>query len=387
MVNNKNRKQLYFFTIFADYTGGHMKTVLLLSNHHLYTYNLRKEIIKELIQNDYRVVIAVPYGEKVELLKQMGCEHIDVPLIRRSTNPLVDLKLFLKYRSIIRKYKPDLVLTYTIKPNLYGGLACRLKKTTVIHTVTGLGSIYIRNIWYKTIVVNINKIAFKKSSAVFFMNEDNEKLYRKLSIINADQKTIIVPGSGVNLDNFAFHKYPISINNKFTFIARILRDKGIEEFLYAARKVKKLYPNTIFEVVGFVDEKKYQLLLNEYQNEGIINYLGLREDIIDVIRESHCVVLPSYGEGRGTILQEAASLGRPLITTDIYGCKDNVDDGVNGFLCNVKDSDSLADAMIKFLKLSYQQKVLFGINSRIKAELEFDRKIVVKKYMDFINHL
>lgn len=364
-----------------------MKTVLILSNHHLYTYNLRKEVIQKLIEVGHKVIIALPYGEKVELLKDMGCEFIDVPLDRRGTNPITDFKLLSAYKRIIKTVKPDIVFTYTLKPNLYGGIACRLNKVKVLHTVTGLGTVFVRNVKYKNLIVFLNRIAFKNSHMIAFMNSDNEQLYKELGIIYPGQDTMIVAGSGVNLDRFKFRDYPDRKNVKFTFIARVLKDKGIEEFLSAAKKVKEQFHETEFEVVGFVDEEKYEKLLDEFQSNGIINYLGKRDDMPEVMADSSCIVLPSYGEGRGTVLQEGASVGRPLITCDTYGCRDNVDEGENGFLCKVADSNSLAEAMIKFINLTNDEKKEMGKKSREKAEKEFDRNIIVQKYVDAIRNI
>lgn len=364
-----------------------MKTILILSNHHSYTYNLRKEVIKKFIDLNYRVILVLPYGEKIDLLKDMGCEFIDVDLDRRGTNLICDFKLLLAYNRILKKFKPEIVLTYTLKPNLYGGIACRLNSINSLHTVTGLGSVFVRNVKFKRLVIFLNKIAFRNANMIVFMNSDNERLYRELGIISQTQNTRIVPGSGVNLDIFKFQEYPKRKNVKFTFIARILKDKGIEEFILAAKKIKKLYTETEFEVVGFVDEDKYKTVLSNLHRKKIITYLGPRNDIPDIIASSSCIVLPSYGEGRGTVLQEGASIGRPLITCDTYGCRDNVDDGENGFLCKVADSQSLFNAMLKFLTLSDYEKKQFGMKSRQKAVQEFDRNIVVKAYVDIIKNI
>lgn len=364
-----------------------MKTILILSNHHLYTYNLRKEVIQKLIELGHRVIIALPYGEKVELLKDMGCEFIDVPLDRRSTNPITDFRLLLTYKRIIKNVKPDMVFTYTLKPNLYGGIACRLNKVKTLHTVTGLGTVFVRNVKYKNIIVFLNRIAFKNSHMVAFMNNDNEKLYKDLGIIYPSQDTMIVAGSGVNLARFKFQDYPNDKRVKFTFIARVLKDKGIEEFLWAAQKIKEQFCDTEFEVVGFVDEEKYKKLLDEFHNKKIIKYLGKRDDMPKIMASSSCIVLPSYGEGRGTVLQEGASVGRPLITCDTYGCRDNVDEGENGFLCKVADPKSLAEAMTRFIKLTDDEKKMMGKKSREKAEKEFDRNIVVQKYVNAIMNI
>lgn len=364
-----------------------MKTVLILSNHHLYTYNLRKELIEKLLESNYRVVVALPYGEKVELLKEMGCDFIDVPLDRRGTNPIKEIKLVLAYLKVLKQVKPDIVLTYTLKPNLYGGIACRINKADVIHTVTGLGSVFVRNVSYKKIIVWLNRVSFKSSKVVVFMNEDNRELYNKLKIISPSHETQIVPGSGVNLNYFKYSESKPADEIKFTFIARVLKDKGIEEYLDAAREIKRKYKNVTFEVVGFVDEDKYKKMLEKYQEEDIIKYLGKRDDIPTVMTNTSCIVLPSYGEGRGTVLQEGAAIGRPIITTNTYGCKDNVDDGVNGFLCEVTNKDSLIKAMEKFINLNPNDRVQMGRNSREKAEKEFDRRIVVNKYLEMINEI
>lgn len=364
-----------------------MKTVLILSNHHLYTYNLRKELIEKLLEFNYRVVLALPYGEKVELLKEMGCEFIDVPLDRRGTNPIAELKLLFAYFKILKKVQPDIVLTYTLKPNMYGGLACRLFRSNVIHTVTGLGSVFVRDVSYKKVIIWLNKLAFKSANLITFMNEHNKELYSELNIIANDQKTMIVAGSGVNLDRFKYTELKEKDEITFTFIARVLKDKGIEEFLGSAKELKNKYKNINFEVVGFVDENKYKKMLQTYEEEGIIKYLGRRDDIPTVMANSSCIVLPSYGEGRGTVLQEGAAMGRPLITTNTYGCKDNVVEGYNGFLCEVADTQSLINAMENFISLSSEEKVLMGKRSREKAEKEFDRKIVVNKYIDKINEI
>lgn len=364
-----------------------MKTVLILSNHHLYTYNLRRELIQELLNLNYRVVLALPYGEKVDFLKKMGCEFYDVPLERRGTNPITDFKLVLSYLKIFKEVNPDIVLTYTLKPNLYGGLACRIYRSNVIHTVTGLGSVFIRDVSYKKIVIWLNKIAFKNSSIIAFMNEDNRNLYKDMNITQTDQKTMIVAGSGVNLDQFNYSELEKTDEIRFTFIARVLKDKGIEEYLGAAQEIKKKYKSVKFEVVGFVDEEEYKKKLDKFEEEGIINYSGKRDDIPFIMAKSSCIVLPSYGEGRGTVLQEGAAIGRPLITTNTYGCRDNVDEGKNGFLCEVADTNSLVKAMEKFINLTLDERVLMGRRSREKAEREFDRQIVVNSYLNKINEI
>jgi glycosyltransferase involved in cell wall biosynthesis len=317
----------------------------------------------------------------------MGCTIIDVPVDRRGTNPIADLNLTRNYINAMKNIKPDLVLTYTIKPNTYGGIAARICGLNTIHTVTGLGSVYIREMWQRKIAITLNKFAFKKANIIFFLNEDNQNFYKDLKIINKKQNVVIVPGSGVNLSKFEY--LPLKNNSQitFTFIGRILKDKGIEEYLSAAKSLTSKYNNLVFEVIGFIDEEKYNHVLKEYEDEGIIKYLGKRNDIPDLMAKSTCIVLPSYGEGRGTVLQEGAAIGRPLITTNTYGCKENVVDGQNGFLCEVANGQSLLNSMEKFINLSFAEKQLMGQKSREKAELEFDRNIVVNKYIKSIEKI
>lgn len=364
-----------------------MKKVLVLANHFITIYAFRKELVKELLETGYEVYLALPESEENNYFINMGCKIIETPLDRRGTNPVSDIKLLFQYIRIIRDINPDIVLTYTIKPNTYGGIASRICGVKTIHTVTGLGSVYIQEMWQKHIAVFLNRIAFKSASKVVFLNEENKGFYKQLKIVSSAHDTIIVPGSGVNLGEFKYQEQPSDEKITFTFVGRVLRDKGIEEYLTAAKRLVSMYNNVSFKVVGFVDEDRYINLLEQYENEGIINYLGKRNDISNIMASSSCIVLPSYGEGRGTVLQEGAAIGRPLITCDTYGCKDNVDDSYNGFLCNVADAESLESAMVKFIVLPSEQKVLMGKRSRAKAEKEFDRKIVVKAYLNEIEKI
>ena len=365
-----------------------MNKVLILANHYITIYAFRKELVEELLANGDEVYIALPYSEDNSYFKDMGCKIVETPLERRKTNPLSDFKLLFQYVKLIKKIKPDIILTYTIKPNTYGGIAAGICRVKTIHTVTGLGSIYIREMWQKHIAVILNKIAFKYASKIIFLNNDNKLFYEKLKIVSPNQDTIVVPGSGVNLDEFKFiegsnHKGDVT----FTFIGRILKDKGIEEYLEAAEEILENYDGVKFEVAGFVDEVKYIDLLKEYEDKRVISYLGNRTDIKDVMANSSCIVLPSYGEGRGTVLQEGAAVGRPLITCNVYGCKENVDENYNGFLCKVADKNSLKMAMEKFINIPSDEKILMGKRSREKAEKEFNREDVIKTYTSEIQQI
>lgn len=364
-----------------------MKKILILANHFITLYAFRKELVNALLEEGNEVYLSLPESPENAYFQDKGCKIINTPLDRRGTNPISDFKLLIQYVKIIKEVKPDIVLTYTIKPNTYGGIAAGLLKAKTIHTVTGLGSVYIQNMWQRKVAVFMNKIAFNSASKVFFLNEHNKAFYRDLGIIKSNQSTEIVPGSGVNLNKFTYKELSNSKEITFTFVGRILKDKGIEEYLAAAKNLKTLYPNLRFQVVGFVDEDKYIDLLKQYQDEGIIDYLGKRNDIPSIMEKSSCIVLPSYGEGRGTVLQEGAAIGRPLITCDTYGCRDNVEEGINGYLCKVADAKSLETAMDMFLKLPLEEKIDMGRKSRKKAEQEFDRKLVIGTYIKEVNKL
>src|SRR5690606_18407751 len=269
-----------------------------------------------LLETGYEVYLALPESEENNYFINMGCKIIETPLDRRGTNPVSDIKLLFQYIRIIRDINPDIVLTYTIKPNTYGGIASRICGVKTNHTVKGLGSVYIQEMWQKHIAVFLNRIAFKSASKVVFLNEENKGFYKQLKIVSSAHDTMIVPGSGVNLGEFKYQEQPSDEKITFTFVGRVLRDKGIEEYLTAAKRLVSMYNNVSFEVVGFVDEDRYINLLEQYENEGIINYLGKRNDISNIMANSSCIVLPSYGEGRGTVLQEGAAIGRPLIKCD-----------------------------------------------------------------------
>lgn len=363
------------------------KRILILSNHFITVYNFRKELVMKLLDDGNEVLISMPKADENSFFSDMGCEIINTSVDRRGTNPVSDLKLLFQYIKIVRNVKPDVILTYTIKPNTYGGIAARFCRANIIHTVTGLGSVYIQDMWQKYIAVVLNRIAFKSAVKVVFLNEDNKEFYKKLRIISEKNSSMVVPGSGVNIEKFKCVEQPSGEKIIFTFVARVLKDKGIEEYMSAAKEIIPIYDNVEFEVVGFVDEDKYIRLLNQYEKNGTIKYLGKRDDIPEVMAKSSCIVLPSYGEGRGTVLQEGAAIGRPLITCNTYGCKENVEEGYNGFLCKVADSKSLKDTMERFINLSQEEKTLMGKRSREKAEKEFNREIVTKAYIEEINKL
>jgi glycosyltransferase involved in cell wall biosynthesis len=362
-----------------------MKRVVILSNHHAYTYNFRKEVVKGLLDQNFMVNIVLPYGEKVELLKEMGCEFIDVPLDRRGVNPLTDIKLLINYMRIIKRIKPDVVLAYTVKPNIYGGLACGFLKIPFIANVTGLGSAIENKGVIQKILINLYRIAFKNINCIFFQNESNKQFFVDEKI--ALERHRIIPGSGVNLNQHNFEDYPEDDGKiKFLYIGRIMKDKGIEELINAAVKIKSNFNNVEFDAIGFC-ENDYNERASELEKLGIINFHGVKDNVHAFIKNSNAVVLPSYHEGMANVLLEAASTGRPILASNIPGCKETFDECVSGFGFKVRDSDDLTETLIKFINLSYDQKKSMGIEGRRKMEREFDRSIVVNAYLEEINSI
>lgn len=363
-----------------------MKKILMLGNHEIVIYNFRRELIERMISEGYEVYISLPYGPKVDYLKHMGCKFIDTPINRRNTNPMEDFKLLINYRSMLKKIKPDVVLTYTVKPNLYGGIACRLSKIPYICNVTGLGSGYINGGIVQKIIKNLSKISFKSAQKVFFQNTHDMNLLINQKVVEGNFD--LLPGSGVNLDIYKQLKYPL--NDKvvtFNFIARIMKDKGIEEYLEVAKRIKEKYSNTKFNVIGMIDQMHYEDILRKYEDEGIIEYLGFRKDMIPYINKCSCIVNPSYAEGMSNVLLEGAACGRPLIASNIPGCKEIIDENINGFKFEVRNIDDMYEKIEKFIKLSYKEKVKMGLNGRLKVEKEFDRQIVVNAYINEIESL
>jgi len=268
-----------------------MKRVIILSNHHAYTYNFRKEIIQRLINENYKVYIVLPYGEKVEHLKEIGCEFIDLPLDRRGMNPVTDLKLLFNYYRIIKKIKPDAVLTYTIKPNVYGGIVSRILKIPFFPNITGLGTAVEKESMLQKILINLYQVAYKKASCVFFQNEENYNFFKKKNIKIRNHH--IIPGSGVNTSTYQLLDFPSNDLTEFVFISRIMKEKGIDQYLDAAKYIRKKYPDTKFHVLGFCEEA-YEAELNRLQDEGVIQYHGMQNDVRKFHKISHCTVHPTY---------------------------------------------------------------------------------------------
>ncbi|NHM29285.1 glycosyltransferase family 4 protein [Neobacillus terrae] len=359
--------------------------ILVLANFGMGLYNFRKELLEELLNQKNVVYISLPNDEYVPKLVSLGCQFVETPLERRGTNPIKDIKLLLHYLKIIKRMKPDVVLTYTIKPNVYGGVACRITKTPYITNITGLGTSIENRGFIQKITLMLYKAGLKKTSCLFFQNETNLKFFNEKKLVKS--KARVIPGSGVNLVQHPLEEYPDDDEkNRFLFIGRMMKAKGIEELLQAARIVKEKYPNTQFDLIGGCEEDYFQHLA-ELNKSGIINYHGQQNDVHSFIKKSHATILPSYHEGTANVLLESASSGRVVLASRVPGCKETFDEDLSGFGFEVKSVESLVEAIIKFIRLPYVQKKAMGLAGRKKMENEYDRKIVINAYVDEINNL
>jgi|SRR5699024_2036077 len=360
-----------------------MKKVLILVNHDVVIYNFRLELVERLLEENYYVYISSPYGERIDDLKELGCKFIETPISRHGTSIKEDFNLILKYREMMKWIRPDIVLTFTIKPNIYGGMAASSLDIPFIANITGLGTAVENGGIMQKVTTQLYRIAFQKVKCVFFQNEENKQFFIDRNI--AMGKHQLIPGSGVNLERFPLLEYPKEDDIiRFVFISRIMKEKGIDQYLEAAEYIKDKYPYTEFHICGFYEEN-YEDILKDYMRRNIVIYHGMVKNITEILKYTHCTILPSYHEGMSNVLLESAACGRPIITTDISGCREVVDIGENGFLVKLKNTKSLIDGIETFLNLTYDQILNLGLKSRKKVEKKFNRDIVVQTYINKIN--
>lgn len=355
--------------------------VMMIANDTTFIYNLRREILQGLISEGYTVkVVAQVLAFQAEL-ETLGCEVIGLDTARHGTNPFADLVLLGKYLRILKEHKPDVVLTNNIKPNVYAGLACKLLGIKYITNVTGLGTPVENPGFMQKLTTRLYKLGVSGAACVFFQNADNEKFFRDRNMLSKKSSVRLLPGSGVNLQAHPIKPYPEGEQIRFLFAARIMKEKGIDLFLAAARKYHS--ENVIFDVCGMCDDEKYLQILQDANKEGIVVYHGLQKDMNPFYEQCSCFLYPSYyPEGMSNVLLEAAASGRPVIAADRGGCRETVEDGVTGYLVPVNDEAAVLEAVEKFLSLTWEERRDMGLAGRAKVEKEFDRKIVVQAYVD-----
>ena len=357
-----------------------MKKVLILCNSSGGLYDFRNELVLELLK-EYKVYVSVPDEVAVDKLKGEGCEVIHTDINRRGMNPVQDLGLFKAYWKILKEIKPDVVLTYTIKPNIYGGFCCRLLRIPYIVNITGLGTTFERGGMLKKMVVTMYRTALKKAVCVFFQNDRNKQIFEENGIYG--QKAKRVNGSGVNIEKYAFEDYPGREIPKFLFVGRLMKEKGIEEYLYCAKKYAK---RAEFDIIGYCEEA-YEDEVNQLQQQGMLRFHGFQSNVKSFYKEADAIVIASYHEGMSNVLLEAAATGRPVLATNIPGCKEAVEDNMTGLLFAPRSSEALESTIEFFLSLPVEQRRDMGQAARRKMEQEFDRMNVVKSYIEEINRI
>lgn len=352
--------------------------VLIVANADIGLYKFRKELLEELVKNN-EVYIALPKGEFYKDLLAIGCKYVITELDRHGTNPIKELKTVFDYKKIMKSIKPDIVFTYTIKPNVYAGMACASLNIPYVANITGLGTAVENPGLMQILTTNLYKYGLRKAQKVFFQNTENRDFFVKKGVVKRSYD--LLPGSGVNLKNYTVSEYPDGSTVDFVFVSRIMKEKGIEQYLEAAREIKKRHPETRFHICGFC-EQNYEKILKEMSDEGIIIYHGLVKDMAAIYRQMGCTIHPTYyPEGLSNVLLESSASGRPIITTNRSGCREVVDDGINGYVVEEKNSKDLIDKIELFLEKSVEERKQMGLAGRKKVEIEFDRQIVIDKYL------
>ncbi len=375
--------------------------IALLTNNDDDVYCFRLELVQAILNAGFRMLISCPDGPKFEVMEEIGLKKGDSfiydepPIDRRGTSIINDGKLMMHYRTLFKKYKPVAVLTYTAKPNVYASLVSHHLHIPVINNVTGLGSVVNESGFKQRLILWLFKKAYRRSACIMFQNRTNMQLAKKLGWVKGDYK--LIPGSGVALERYPVQEYPEGGNGIdgdpiiFNYIGRILHDKGVDDYIEAAKRIKAKYPNTEFNMLGFIEptEIHYEAELKELGKQGIVLYRGSQKDVKPWIKRAHAIIHPStYGEGMSNVLLENASSGRLIITTDNPGCQETVNDGISGFIYHGGDVDALVQKIeTVIVDLTNSARKQMGLEGRKKVEGEFSREVVINAYLSEIEKL
>ena len=354
------------------------KRILFLAQHFITLYSFRRELIERLCKEGHEVFLSLPVSDDNKYFEDLGCKIVPTEIDRRGVNPVKDLKLIAFYRKMIPEVNPDIIFSYTIKPNVYGTMVTN-KKYKQVCNVTGTGGTFLEDNLVAKICRFLYRHTVKNCYKVFFQNTGDRDMFIKHGMVKKNWD--MLPGSGVNLEQFSVVPLPEGDTVNFIFIGRVMKLKGIDEFLEAAKRTKEKYPNTNFYIAGFIEEGEYKEKVASY-GDAVVP-LGFIKDITAEIKKCHCTILPSHGgEGVPNVLLESAAMGRICIGSRIPGTEDVIDDGKTGYLFEAGNEDSLVEAIEKVMKLNMEQKTEMGLAGRAKVEKEFNREIVVQKYMD-----
>lgn len=372
------------------------KKVAIVINTSWNIFNFRLGLLKALQEEGYHVVAIAPTDEYSQKLEDLGIKHYDIKINNKGTNPIEDAKLVFAFRKLYKEIVPDVILQYTIKPNIYGSIAAGMLGIPVISNISGLGTVFLNNSVSSKVAHFLYKVALKVPQKVFYQNAHDRQLFIDKRLVSAE-KTALLPGSGIDTEVFKPNK-AMKLNHgtlKFLFVARLVKDKGLLEYVEAAKMMLKDGSSSNKKIEFYILGAFYpgnptaitELEMKMWEDAGIITYLGVSDNVTAVIEEYDCIVLPSYREGLSRVLLEAASMAKPIITTNVPGCKEVVEDGVNGYLCDVRNVDSLAQQMEKMSTLSTLERLEMGQQGRKKVRTEFDEALVIEKYKKAIETL
>jgi len=358
--------------------------IYLCANTSWYLYNFRRNLIRTLIERGHSVTTIAPHDRFSKKLQKLGCKTFPIYIDNKGTNPLRDIRTFVRYLFLYSRARPDVIANFTIKPVIYSSLSASFFRIQTINTITGLGTAFLSESHVKSIVQWLFRLSLRRSKTVYFQNKDDKFVFLESNLVDKDQ-AVLIHGSGVDLTHFAFKPLANESTDRFVLISRMLWDKGIGEFIEAARTISKKNLNATFQLVGpsNIDNRTAipDDVIQEWSKEGIVEYMGMVDDIRSILSDATCVVLPSYREGLSRILMEASAVGRPIITTDVPGCRDIVTHGYNGLLCQPRDSVDLTNTIQHFMKLPQRQKMEMGQNARIRSEDMFDQHTVNQTYV------
>ena len=365
------------------------KKIAIISNVSWNLYNFRLSLMHAMQNAGYEVIAIAPHDEYSQKIIDAGFEFHSIKLNSQGINPLQDMQTTMEFYKLFKELSPDFICNYTIKPNIYASLVARVLDIKMINNIAGLGTLFIKQGPITSIAKLLYRTSQAKADRVFFQNRDDFKLFTDEGLVKRSNCDIL-PGSGVDTNRFRPQEKAQSEVIRFLHISRMIWEKGIGEYVEAARIIKAKYPNVEFCLLGFLDVANPGAIsrkqMDEWVAEGVINYLGVSDDVDEVITTADCVVLASYyREGTPKTLLESASSAKPIITTDNVGCRDVVDHGINGYLCEPRSSEDLARKIEMFLALSEKERIRMGINSRKKIRNEFDEKIVIGKYLEVLN--
>ncbi|MGL5605382.1 MAG: glycosyltransferase family 4 protein [Plesiomonas sp.] len=363
----------------------HNKKIVLVANTAWSMFNFRNGLLLRLLKEGYHLTVIAPQDAFSDKLRLMGCQVIDLPIEAKGVSPWQDIKLIKKLARLYKRLKPDFIIHYTIKPNIYGSFAAKLVGVPSLAVTTGLGYTFVNNNWVSKVAHKLYEFSFRFPKEVWFLNEDDRQVFLQSRLLT-EKKAVLLHGEGVNIEHFA-PQLPNKLVKPVSFllIARMLWDKGIGEFIDAARLVKAKYPDAQFQLLGACGVANPSVIEREqiakWESEGVIEYLGTTNDVRQIIRNVDCVVLPSYREGIPRTLMEAAAMAKPLIATDNAGCRDVVLPKKTGLLCPAKDAIALAKCCEQLIALTPDERAAMGAAGRVFMSEKFDEQLVIEQYL------